>query len=344
MFLKPDKIINLNNIRIKQFLLTDSKNNPNNIELPTKNRSNTVAITVHNTGAIEVAKGTTMAEQYVRATYNGCMNDVRVHYYVDQDEIWQCLPDELINWSCADGTSNPNSGNNTSIAIEVIGDNLKAEDNCAQLVAYLLNKYELTVENGLRTHTYWLNKLHGRNGTIDELNIMHNSYKNCPIYIIPHWNDFKNKVQSYYNGIAMPAQCVDNFNSIHMTYCVYSDKWLPEVVDTQDYAGNDKPIKLFMTKSEKCELKYRVHLLHGGWLSWINGYDKHDLFHGYAGLPTDYIDGLQIMTNNLSYSVKYRVALSNQRFLPWITNNKGYAGIIGQPIYKIQAFIKKNER
>ena len=205
-FLTPDNTKDINGVLTKEFLLTN--HNVNNIIMPSGNRKKTVAITIHNTGAIDVASGTTMAEQYTRATYYGNMKDVRVQYYVDQSEAWNCMPDDYVNWSCADGTSNPNSGNNTSVAIEIIGNNAKAEDNGARLAAYLLKKYNLTVDSGLRTHTYWLNVKDGKKGSIDELNVMYNSYKNCPIYIIPHWRDFKNKVQQYFNelnGSSTPA-------------------------------------------------------------------------------------------------------------------------------------------
>lgn len=194
-FLTPDKIENINGVTIKEYLITN--HNVNRIDMPSGNRKKTVAITIHNTGAITTATGTTMSEQYTRATYYGNMKDVRVQYYVDDVEAWNCMPNDYVNWSCADGCSNPNSGNNTSVAIEIIGDSSKAEDNGARIAAYLLKKYGLDVNNGLRTHTYWLNVKDGKTGSIDELNVMFNSYKNCPIYIIPHWQDFKAKVQKY---------------------------------------------------------------------------------------------------------------------------------------------------
>jgi N-acetylmuramoyl-L-alanine amidase CwlA len=133
------------------------------------------------------------------------MRDVRVHYYVDDICAWQCLPDDYVNWSCADGCANPNSGNNTSVAIEVIGNSGKAEANAVKLVAYLLNKYNLYVTNGLRTHTYWLNVKDGKTGTIDYLNTAHNSYKNCPIYILPHWGTFKANVISALAALKTPT-------------------------------------------------------------------------------------------------------------------------------------------
>ena len=76
-----------------------------------------IGVTVHNTDWISVASGTTPAEQYTRATVNGNMKDVRVHYYVDNTCTWQNLPLSLSGWHAADGSGN---GNRRTIAIECI--------------------------------------------------------------------------------------------------------------------------------------------------------------------------------------------------------------------------------
>ena len=47
------------------------------------------------------------------------------------------------------------------------------------------------------THTHWLNVKAGKTGDVDTLNTMKNSYKMCPLYILPHWAAFKAKVQAY---------------------------------------------------------------------------------------------------------------------------------------------------
>ncbi len=81
----------------------------------------------------------------------------------------------------------------------------KSEDNCARLAAALLKKYNLDI-NHLYTHTHWLNVRDGKSGTVDYLNTAKNSYKMCPLYILPHWAEFKKKVQSYMNsGSSAPA-------------------------------------------------------------------------------------------------------------------------------------------
>ncbi len=130
------------------------------------------------------------------------MNDVRVHYYVDNTCAWQNLPHSLSGWHAADGSGN---GNRRTIAIECImssaynATDKKSEDNCARLAAALLKKYNLGIDH-LYTHTHWLNVRDGKSGSVDYLNTARNSYKMCPLYILPHWAEFKKKVQGYMNA------------------------------------------------------------------------------------------------------------------------------------------------
>lgn len=199
-FLKPDKEYTINRVNVKEYLLT--KHNPNRIDMPTASMAGRIiGVTIHNTDWIATASGTTPAEQYTRATVNGNMNDVRVHYYVDNVCAWQNLPLTLSGWHAADGSGN---GNRRTIAIECImsraynAADRKSEDNAARLAAALLRQYGLGIDQ-LYTHTHWLNVRDGKTGTNDQLNTMHNSYKMCPLYILPHWAAFRAKVQTYLN-------------------------------------------------------------------------------------------------------------------------------------------------
>ena len=198
--LRPDATTTLNGVKINEYLLT--KHNPNRIDMPSVSmEGKVIGVTVHNTDWITVASGTTPAEQYTRATVNNNMKDVRVHYYVDNVCAWQNLPHSLSGWHAADGSGN---GNRRTIAIECImssaynSTDKKSEDNCARLAAALLKKYGLDI-NHLYTHTHWLNVRDGKSGTVDYLNTAKNSYKMCPAYILPHWAEFKKKVESYLN-------------------------------------------------------------------------------------------------------------------------------------------------
>lgn len=199
--LKPDKTTTLGSVTVNEYLLT--KHNPNRIDMPFASmEGKVIGVTIHNTSWITTASGTTPAEQYTRTTVNGNMNDVRVHYYVDNTCAWQNLPLTLSGWHAADDSGN---GNRRTIAIECImssaynATDKKSEDNAARLAAALLKKYNLSIDH-LYTHTHWLNVRDGKSGSVDYLNTAKNPYKMCPLYILPHWSAFKAKVQSYMNA------------------------------------------------------------------------------------------------------------------------------------------------
>ncbi len=191
VFLKPDRVNTLNGVVVKDYFLTE--HNPNKIALPNKRTKKLLGVTIHNTETITPAKDTTMSEQYARATVNGNMGGVAVHYYVDDTEVWHILPDDRCGWHSGDGLGN---GNTATIAIEIIGSSDKAEENGARLAAYLLGKCGFGVDS-LYTHSYWLNVLMGKTGEKDHLCTLKNSRKNCPIYIIPHWSAFVKAVAGF---------------------------------------------------------------------------------------------------------------------------------------------------
>ena len=127
---------------------------------------------------------------YTRATWpNANMNDARVHYYVDDINAWQNLREDEVGWHAGDGRK-ATGGNETTLSIEIIMDGSgskedhKAEENGVLLAALLLKKHGLSV-NELYTHNHWM-------GHPDS--IVQGARKNCPLYILPHWAQFKQKV------------------------------------------------------------------------------------------------------------------------------------------------------
>ena len=187
--LRPDTTTTLNGVKINEYLLT--KHNPNHINMPSVSmESKVIGVTVHNTDWISVASGTTPAEQYTRATVNGNMKDVRVHYYVDDVCAWQNLPLSLSGWHAADGSGN---GNRRTVSIECImssaynSTDKKSEDNCARLAAALLKKYGLDI-NGKQV--YPAPKSYVR-GTKIEL-------ENTPLYISASASNSTKKSGIYY--------------------------------------------------------------------------------------------------------------------------------------------------
>ena len=178
-------------------------------------------ITIHNTEDLKNVKDD--AEQYTRATYNENMGSVRVLFYVDENGAWQNLKagtglskndpsgSAEIAWHSGDG-SVADGGNMTSIAFEVVMNETKASDEktmdyTARMVAWLLKKYNLTV-NDVVTHTYWVNKSAGNKFSDRDEQCTNFVYgkKWCPAYIfgstnhataLKNWKAFKQRIQTY---------------------------------------------------------------------------------------------------------------------------------------------------
>lgn len=205
-FLTPDKTISTKNgLTIKQKIIPDSMVATKNVAAhvkkgqkmkPCKKLNDGTGkprgITIHNTGDLKVASGTTPAEQYTRATFAGNMSGVVVHYYVYKTDIWQNLADNERGWHAADGSSRKKSqradgskigGNMDTISIECIGNIAESEKTTAKLAAYLCYKYDLNPATDIYTHNYFYAK------------------KKCPIYIIPHWSTFLKNVKKYYDEL-----------------------------------------------------------------------------------------------------------------------------------------------
>lgn len=372
MPLLPDSTYTADGLLVKEYLLT--KHNPNGIAMPTYALpAKPIGVTIHNTDGITTASNTTPAEQYTRATVNGHMKDVRVHFYVDEQCAWQNLPFTLSGWHAADGNG---GGNRKTIAIEIIGNSKKAEENGAKLAAWLLKKYGLGIDN-LYTHTYWLNVRDGKKGTVDQLNVLYNRSKTCPAYIIPHWQIFKSNVLSKLGSSnVVPAvtnltdkdgikiedapeqiQIIDNKmntsvdserenakvaaqNDVNVFYQVYANrKWWDEVKDLEDYAGvKGYPISCLAAHSSQGKLSYRVHQIGSYWMKWI---DTHDILHveGYAGIGGIKIDAIQVKLEDLpGYTVRYRVAAVGKDYYPWVVSasDNNFAGVQGKQIDRVQ--------
>ena len=180
-FLTPDKIYETaNGITVRQKLLGQSQRPGKKLNTPD---NKPLWVTIHNTDDINEAAGTNDAEQYARATFNGNMNGVSVHFYIDETDCWQLLPLDEIGYHAAD-YADKNGGNWTSLAIEIIeknggtADDRRAEERGAKLAAWLLYKYGLGIDR-LTTHRRWYSK------------------KYCPAYILPHWEAFSAQVAGY---------------------------------------------------------------------------------------------------------------------------------------------------
>ena len=331
--LKPDITYNWNGLKINEYLLT--KHNINKIDMPTIAMSNPIGITVHNTESISVSSSTTMAEQYTRATVNGNMKDVRVHFYVDDTCAWQNLPLTLSGWHAADGSGN---GNSKTIAIEVIGDSAKAEANAVKLTAYLLKRYGLNADSNLFTHTHWLNVMDGKSGTIDYLNTADNPRKMCPIYILPHWSTFKNNVKnalgtssSTSSSSTSSSTSTSELYRIRKTWAdsssqigAYSSLENAEKACKTGYSVFDSKGNIVYTPStstttsvaQTINVYYRTYT-DGRWLPEVTNYNDTD-GNGYAGIENKTFRGIAIKVDK--GQLKYRVHVKGGGWLGWISD------------------------
>lgn len=353
--LKPTKTSNWNGLKVNEFLLT--VNNPNKISMPTIAMPKPIGITVHNTPAISVSSSTTMAEQYTRATLNGNMGTVRVHFYVDDVCAWQNLPLTLSGWHAADGSGD---GNRKTISIEVIGDSKKARENAAKLVAYLLDKYEWSVEENLYTHTHWLNVRDGKKGTIAELNVMRNSYKMCPAYILPTWDNFKKEVslrQKKNSTVTTLYRVRKTWEDTKSQIGAYSSLENAKKACKEGYSVFDENGKAVYTVEEKIvetpvekpvvtpaakpiedkiDVKYRVYA-GGKWWGEIENYNEKNS-NGYAGVEGRPIRGLAVKPEK--GTIRYRVHVKCGGWLGWMTGydiNNWKAGCAGNKTRDIDA-------
>lgn len=212
--------------------------------LMTNNTGKILGITIHNTGS------GADAETYTRATFNQNMNTSRVHFYVDKCEAWQNLEENEVGWHA--GTGDRSLGNDSYLAIEILmgsehgEDDKKAEENGALLTAYLLKKHGLSISD-IVTHKHW-------------------SGKNCPIYILPHWDDFIRLVAEKYDMLSKEASqetqtaalVADNVPDDYAKYSVY------KAVQKKILVGNpngDLRLHDNVTRQELCVILDRIGIL-----------------------------------------------------------------------------------
>ncbi len=104
-------------------------------------------IVIHETDNRNLGTGAYKHSQYL---LNNADNANSWHYTVDDKVIYHNLPDNEIAWHAGDGRSE-DGGNINGIGIEmcvnVDGSYEKTLENTAELVAYLMYQYELTIDD-----------------------------------------------------------------------------------------------------------------------------------------------------------------------------------------------------
>lgn len=254
------------------------------------------------------------------------------HYAVDHEKIVQGLPLDRNGWHASDGNG---KGNREGIAIEICysksgGDKfIKAEQNAADLIAYLLKEYGWGIDKVTKHQDY--------------------TNKYCPHRTLDMgWDRFLNMIKERMNeSTDSSTETTTNTGTTGtITYQAYAGYWLPEVHkcdNTSDgYAGiYGTTITGFRCKPQYGTITYEAHLLGGNWIGAVNSTEyANGTSNDYAGIYGRAIDGIRIKSSQ--GWVKYRVHLKGGDWLPWAegfgSSGDLYAGIYGREIDGIQMY------
>lgn len=198
-------ILTANGLPIRQAIIDDNEYNRKKYgEVP-----EIKYITIHNT-----AEPYTAMQERTRVNLR-TSSVTSFQFAVDEREAVQILPDNTHAWHAGDGHG---EGNMASIGMEICRsmcinkeDALykASEENAARLTAYLLKKYNLTVDD-LRRHYDW-------------------SGKHCPHRILDadSWDDFKARVAAYLeneDGVGRRVVCLAPSTNAYDEGCVNISK------------------------------------------------------------------------------------------------------------------------
>lgn len=135
---------------------------------------------------------------------------------------------------------------------------------------------------------------------------------------------------------------------------VLGGEWLGEItnfnnLDSNGFAGLPfSSHDLLYIKVDDGDIRYRVHTIESGWLSWVSQGNPKDLVNGCAGNPGETIDGVQIYYTTEGPEVVFQSYYRSQttQLSGWlgvccddgtsIPGFDGWAGIFGEPLDRLQ--------
>ena len=190
------------------------------------NDQNILWIVVHESGMPGVGNNAELLAQIQDRNAKQGGRQASWNYQVDEGKIYQSFDDSIICWHASDGTSSRGSGNSNGIGIEMCinqdGNYDGAMNLNAKLIAHLMLKYNLTLDNVRRHYDFAPDK------------------KQCPYYMIEtnRWTEFRELIsreymaQKFYNeGVRFEWKVTDeqgndalNQYFIHYGQGLYSNK------------------------------------------------------------------------------------------------------------------------
>lgn len=252
--------------------------------------------------------------------------ETSAHYFVDDTTVVRSVADKNIAWHAGDWDINCRS-----IGIEIAGSTTectgKTLENVILLAQRLMKKYNIKKDRVIRHYD--------ANGKI------------CPGFWCGSAAKDKLWREQFLNKLDEKTTEKKEVRKSALTYRVYADgQWYDEVKGLSNIAGRAKQaISGVAVKVSEGNLRYRVHLLNGDWLPWVDGYDIEDDINGYAGIKGKVIDGLQVEFEGVGdYKATYRVRKQGAGFFDWQYNTEknseseqdGYAGLLGTKIDGVQ--------
>ena len=154
-------------------------------------------------------------------------------------------------------------------------------------------------------------------------------------YLLLHGITGISDIDGKYNGSSPKTQ-----TNVKFTYTVMTKSGNYENIADGKTAGKvGQEIIGIAIKASSGKVKYRVHLVGGGWLPYVTGFNLNDYNNGYAGNGKP-IDAVQVMHDTVS--TKYRVSPKNSNFYSYqidtLTSNgmDGYAGYFGKAIDRFE--------
>lgn len=156
------------------------------------NENNILYIVVHESGMPRTGNDALLLARVQMETAEGTRDrQASWNYQIDENKVYQSFDDNVICWHAGDGTGTPGSGNNNGIGIEMCinddGNYDGAMYHDAKLIAYLMHKYNLKLENVQRHFDF--------------------SGKICPNYMITQgrWKEFLSLVDREYTAMSILA-------------------------------------------------------------------------------------------------------------------------------------------
>lgn len=278
------------------------------------------------------------------------------HYYVCSDGTLQAEDDKYGAWHCANY-----DGNMNYLSIEVCqsaGDLQvfkKNEETALKLAAQKCRQYGIVPNAG----TIRLHQEVATTACPHRSVEIHGGASNTKAYFIARIRQLMGEnvnipTPAATENVSPVATASKGNPGIIFTYAVQltDGTILPAVNNIEDFAGIiGRRIANIAIKVNKGTVKYQVHVLGGGWLPWVTGYNWKDHDNGYAGNGKA-IDAVRVYYNTPSDIVskygyqkaQYRISPVNSAYYPWQFDDEtdngqdGYAGAFGIAMDRFQLY------